>query len=184
MKPTGSALFINVAAFQVGWFACVWGAAHGLAWAGTATVIAVVLWHLLQAHRPGEEAALLLVVGLIGAVWDSASSSLGWTSFPSQTTAAGTAPYWMIALWPLFATTFNVSLRWLKPHLRLAALLGAVGGPISYYAGARLGALEFADLARGLLTEAVGWAVLMPLLLVLARRLDGMAQRPTVAHTA
>jgi hypothetical protein len=58
------------------------------------------------------------------------------------------APVWIIAMWAGFATLLHVALRWLLPHRWLAALLGAVGGPLAYYAGMRLGAVNFPDPAR------------------------------------
>jgi hypothetical protein len=58
----------------------------------------------------------------------------------------------------------------------LSAPLGAVGGPAAYYAGAQLGALEFAALGAGLGMIGVGWALIAPALLSAARRLDGYAQ--------
>jgi cell division protein FtsW (lipid II flippase) len=88
----------------------------------------------------------------------------------------GIAPYWMVAMWALFATTLNVSLRWLRPHVGLAALIGAVGGPAAYYAGARLGAIEFTVAGAAMAAIALGWAVLTPLLLRVAARLDGYAR--------
>jgi Protein of unknown function (DUF2878) len=42
-----------------------------------------------------------------------------------------------------FATTFHTSLSWLSSRYFLAAIFGAVGGPVGYYAGAQLGALHF-----------------------------------------
>ena len=82
----------------------------------------------------------------------------------------------MVALWAIFATTLNVSLRSLRPHRWLAALLGAIGGPVAYYAGARLGALEFGTPAPALAAIGIGWAILTPALLGTARRLDGCAR--------
>jgi non-ribosomal peptide synthetase component F len=83
----------------------------------------------------------------------------------------------MVALWAMFATTLNVSLRALRARPWLAAALGAAGGPLAYYAGARLGALQLADFHAGLAAIAVGWAWLTPLLLASARRNDGFARR-------
>ncbi|MDT8319119.1 MAG: DUF2878 family protein [Xanthomonadales bacterium] len=45
-------LFINFAAFQLGWFSCVLGAANGVAWIGPPVVLGVVVLHLAQAARP------------------------------------------------------------------------------------------------------------------------------------
>ncbi len=79
-------------------------------------------------------------------------------------------------MWGLFATILNVSLRWLRGRWVMAALFGAIGGPLAYYGGHRLGALEFGNEIVALLALAVGWAVFTPLLMSLATRFDGYAQ--------
>lgn len=168
----------NFVAFQLGWFAIVLGAAYGLPWAGTAAALAIVAWHLRRAARPGAELALVLAAAGVGALWDSLLAALGLVEFPNGTIVAGAAPYWMVALWMLFATTLNLSLAWLKRNLLLAAALGAIGGPLAYLAGARLGALVFVEQNAALGALAVGWALLTPLLVALARRYDGVARAP------
>jgi hypothetical protein len=82
----------------------------------------------------------------------------------------------MVAMWMSFATTFNVSLRWLKRRLGLAALLGMIAGPLAYYGGAQLGGVAFANPLASLLAVAGVWTLAMPLLLVIADRWDGMAE--------
>ncbi len=114
-----------------------------------------------------------MLAGLVGAVWDSALVAAGWLVYPSGTLIAGTAPYWIVALWIGFATTFNLSLRYFKQRLWLASLLGAVGGPLAFFAGERLGGVVFTDTTIALVALAVGWAVLMPMMMVAARRLNG-----------
>ena len=79
--------------------------------------------------------------------------------------------YWLVILWALFATTLNSSLRVLQSRPWIAAALGAAGGPLAYYAGASLGALQFLEPAAMLAALALGWALATPLLLSLARRL-------------
>jgi len=78
-----------------------------------------------------------------------------------------------VALWMLFATTLNVSLAWLKRSALLAALFGAIGGPLAYYGGAKLGALSFLAPTPALVALALGWGLLTPLLIKLALRFDG-----------
>ena len=50
------------------------------------------------------------------------------------------APAWILALWALFAIALREPLRWLHGRWPLAALLGALGGPLSYAGAERLGA--------------------------------------------
>jgi hypothetical protein len=172
-RSTGHVL-ANFAAFQIGWFACVLGGAHGAPWLGIAVTGLVVAWHLGTAARPSSEARLLVTAAALGVVWDSALVSLGWIAFTSGTLIAGAAPGWIVAMWVLFATTLNVSLNWLKGRDWLSALLGAVAGPLAYYAGAKLGAVHFPEPVLALGALALGWAVIMPLLMRLATRFDGV----------
>jgi hypothetical protein len=97
-------------------------------------------------------------------------------SYPGGQFAQGLAPYWIVAMWGLFATTLNLSMSWLRGRQWLAALLGAVGGPLAYLAGARLGGLQMPDPVLALAVQALGWAVLLPVLNRLAERLDGFSQ--------
>jgi hypothetical protein len=76
-------------------------------------------------------------------------------------------------MWLSFATTLNVSLRWLRKRLWTAAGFGAIGGPVSYFAGQQLGALQFVNNGAALAALAVGWGLVIPGLILLAERLDG-----------
>jgi len=166
-------LLLNVVAFQAGWFTTVLGAANDLPWLGLVVVLAVAALHLRSSRRPSVEARLLVAAMALGVLADSLLLATGWIAYPNGHWAPGLAPYWIVTLWALFATTLNVSLRWLRGRYLLAALFGAVGGPLSYLAGARLGAMNFIETLPAVAALAIAWAVLMPLLMGLAARLDG-----------
>jgi hypothetical protein len=168
-------ILINAATFQVGWLCCVLAGANQVPWLGTATALLIVIWHVLGANDGRKELSLILVAVCIGAAWDSLLVYAGWLQYPSGTLISGTAPHWIVAMWALFATTLNVSLRWLKNRPLPGAVLGAVAGPAAYYAGYKLGGVEFPDTATAMLVLAAGWAVLMPLLMSLSNRFDGRA---------
>lgn len=168
-------LFVNFAAFQVGWFACVLGGANSLALAGTLTVIAVVALHLYLSSNPATELWLLGWIAVIGTTWDSLVVTSGVMSYPSGNFLPGFAPHWIIAMWVLFGTTLNVSMGWLKGRPIIAAIMGGVGGPLAYLTGYKLGGVAIPDLALGLVVQSIGWAILMPLLTMLASTLDGVS---------
>ncbi len=172
----GSALrlLLNFVGFQCGWFGCVLGAARGWPGAGAAMAAAIVATHVLRAARPGMELRLILCAIAMGAVWDSALAATGWMTFTSGTLIDGLGPPWMLVLWALFAITLNVSLAWLKGRWLVAALLGAVSGPLSYWAGARLGALAFTEPGPALIALSAGWAIMTPLLVAAAQRFNGV----------
>jgi hypothetical protein len=166
-------LIVNLVAFQVGWFACVLGGAHQLPWLGVGVVSAVVALHLALSSNPIREAILLLLVGVLGAFWDGLLVRFGFLEYPSGMIQPWLAPVWIIAMWVSFATILNVSLWWLKGRWYLASLLGAIGGPLAYFAGYKLGAVQFPDFLVAMTVLAGGWSFLMPMSLWLARRFDG-----------
>ena len=172
-------LAVNFVAFQIGWFACVLGAANGLPWAGPLVVLAVIALHLSQVRRPLPELRLIGLAMALGLLVDSLLLATGWLSYPAGLWLSGPwqsslAPYWIVAMWALFATTLNVSMGWLRGRPLLAVLMGAVGGPLSYLAGEELGGIELTEPVAALSALAVAWAVAMPLLMKAAERLDGV----------
>jgi hypothetical protein len=82
-------------------------------------------------------------------------------------------PLWLVSMWALFATTLNVSLKWLKDRYVLAAVFGAIGGPVAYYAGHRIGAVDFYNTLNSMIAVGAGWAVIMPVLMLIANRYNG-----------
>lgn len=173
--PSRLRLVLNVIGFQFGWFAGVLGAAHERPWLGSAVVAAVVAAHLATALRPAVETRLVGVALLIGVTWETLLLAGGWIAYPSGQLWAAVAPLWIVMLWALFAITLNSSLAWLKGRLPVAAVFGAVGGPLAYWGGVRLGALVFVEPLPAVIALAVGWAVLTPLLVVLAGRFESHA---------
>lgn len=166
-------VLINLVAFKVAWVSTIFGGANGLPFIGPLAVAVAVTIHLWFAPIPRRELALILLTGAIGLVWDSALVSAGWLAYPTGNFIAGLAPYWILGMWMLFATTLNVSFRWLRSRLVLAAMMGAVFGPLSYFAGSSAGAVTLLQPVPALISLSLAWAMLMPGLIVLARSLDG-----------
>lgn len=168
-------IITNLALFQLGWLAAVLGGAHQLPWLGVAAVLGVITVHLQLAGRPVHELKLVGIAALIGFIWDSLLVALGWLTYPSGILLAGTAPYWIVAMWMNFATTLNVSLRWLRRRWLAPVLLGGIGGPLAYYTASKLGGVFFTEPVLALGALAIGWALLTPLLVIASERFDGFA---------
>ena len=173
MKQASYMSLANFILFQVGWFACVLGAANSIPWLGPLVVFVVVAVHLTLAHQPAEEIKLLLIGLLIGGVWDSYLVASGWLIYPTGMFSAYVAPYWILAMWVLFLTTLNVSLRWMKNQLILSACLGGLAGPLAYYAGFKLDAVVMNDPLMTSLIIGIGWFFIMPVLMLITRKHDG-----------
>jgi hypothetical protein len=80
------------------------------------------------------------------------------------------APPWMLALWLAFATTFRSSLAWLIAKPQWCALFGALGGPIAYVAGAKLGAISIPNYSLALPIIGLAWSIALATLSMMALR--------------
>ena len=164
----------NFLLFQAGWLSCVIGGASlDYTWAGVVVVAAIVAVHLVRADSIRNEVILIAITAIAGTAWDSSLMMAGLFSFTNGVLISGLVPLWLIAMWALFATTLNVSMKWMKNKYLLASVLGAIGGPIAYYAGHRIGAVDFSDTLTALLVVGAGWALIMPLLMALTTRFNG-----------
>jgi len=141
---------------------------------GVAFVLLLITAHMTRASQPFQELKLIAAVALIGAVWESVLVAIRLLSYPSGVLVQDVAPYWLVALWALFAAQFNTTYTWLKSRLAVAALLGAIAGPVSFHAGAALGAVKFERPWPAAAALALGWACLLPLIAVFSRRWDGV----------
>ncbi len=104
--------------------------------------------------------------------WARLLAVLGFIGYAPGPLPAPFAPLWVLALWVLLGTTLDVSLRWLRGRWWLAALLGAVTGPLAYLGGARLGALQLLRPTEAICAQAIGFGLLLPALVALSRRCD------------
>lgn len=168
-------LILNFAAFQIGWFSSVIGGAQQMPWLGPLAVLIAIAIHFYLARRPMQELLLILSCACIGAAFDSLLVASGWVEYKSGLLSESLAPYWIITLWMLFATTLNVSMRWLRGRDALAMVFGLIGGPLSYLAGQKLGGITLVNEPAALLALGIGWAAIMPVLLRLSAMFDGIS---------
>lgn len=171
---------INFALFYVGWMACVAGAGQGVAWLGPVLMVPLLGVQYWLTPNLKQEVRFLAILGVLGLGLDSVFSVSGVLAYVPFPWPPPVAPLWIGALWVLFGTTLGRSLAWLGQKPWLAVLLGLIGGPGSYLAGERLGAVSFGlPLPLSLLVIGLGWAIAMPLLY----RLHGWLA-PEVAEAA
>lgn len=165
---------------QLGWLVCVVSAARGYGWIGCAAVAVLAAGHLRLTRHPAREARFVILVTLLGWIWESIMRQTGFITYPSGGHLSWAAPYWMAGLWALFALQINTLLYWLRPYPLLGALLGAVGGALSFRAGALLGAVHFVHAGYAYALLATGWAVILPGLIWLGATLcQGHAEATT-----
>ena len=175
---------VNFAMFYVGWLACVAGAGRGRLWLGPIVMAVFLVAHLILTRDRAQEATLAVAIGLFGFSMDTLQASAGLFAFAGTSVLPWLCPPWMVALWMLFATTLNSSMSWLAGRHRLAALLGAACGPLSYAAGASFGAIKLQpNEIVSLVGIAVVWALAMPAVLVLREVLCRRGADQPPAHS-
>lgn len=166
MKTWLGSPILNFVLFQGCWLACARGEGWGYPWLGP---LAVLLFLGVESLRCPPRVLWGLAVGAagLGLGLDQGLVWLGALDFSqSEALKLLDTPVWMVALWANFAAALLGSLSWLGKRYGLGAVMGLVGGPLAYYAGAELGALVLvAPLWQALLWVGLEWALAMPLLM-------------------
>lgn len=161
----------NFIQFQICWFALVLSGAAGHAWTGIAVSLALMASHLALQAKPNEW-LLLLIAGATGWLWETALHLTGLLTYPHWSEHYFVAPLWLAMLWVIFASTLLHSLCWLQGRWIACVMFGAVGGPLAFLAGEKLGAVVFANTSLALVVLAVAWAILTPTALFAANQVS------------
>jgi hypothetical protein len=148
---------LNLAVFQVFWFSCVLGG-------NFVAVTSLLCYGLLYSRlvgNPLKQWRVLLAILLCGGAVDTMMSYANIITF----SVAGSVPVWLGCLWLGFASLFFHGLQWLRKFtLPMIASLGAILGPVTYWAGALLsGNILPAGLTLFFISYAIAWALLLPL---------------------
>ena len=163
----------SLALFHCGWFCCVLGAAYGFPWLGPLYVSVWLVWKVAGKRSKPGEALFILLAAIVGYALDSTLFLAGVLLETGQDSFGWPAPLWMVCLWPNLAGALGGCLGFLRRRYIPGCVAGAIGGPMAYFAGRQLGAIDLADpLVVSLAAIAVEWAIAMPLLLFLAARLS------------
>lgn len=177
----GLGIAINVAAFQALWTLAVFGAGKPWWWVAPALIGLSMAGQLRLSPLPGREAVLILAGACVGTSADWLAMACG-MFHPS---AASRTEFLILffALWVNFGTTLRPSLAWMWHRPLLAAALGAVGGPCTYWAGSRIGAISLTEPQwKGLAWAAAQYAIAVPAWMLAAHRVSaahtGTGHRP------
>lgn len=173
-------ILLNIVLSYVAWFAVAMLAASGHFWLAVLPSLAAVAFHIaiVRPQCRWPELLLSFIAIPIGLAVETIHMLAGATSYADGASFMGLPPAYMIGLWMAFATLINTSLGWLKTRLGLAAMVGAVASPLSYFAGAKLGAVMLADpVWQSLAIIGAVWAVAFPVLVVAGRRTSAWSQR-------
>ena len=137
----------NIISANIGWLACVFGAASGHHWLGLLVVGILFMIHItaIERHRIRLIFSVAFASVLIGFLTDTALILLGTVEPNRWFMPAPFTTLWDLVIWANFSLTLNLSLRFLQKRPFSAAVLGALFAPGTYFAAGRLGALYFSE---------------------------------------
>ena len=171
-------LVANFILFQIAWFACVLGAAKAMPWTGVGVTFIILCWHFYHTKQAKAEIALMLAALFIGGVFDQSMLTSRLIEYQAHGWSNWLAPVWILALWLAFATTLNASLAWMQGRYLVCMLFGAAGGPLAYLGAEKIGAISLLGNAA-YIALSLSWAVVTPLLVYLAAKLNGFKSEAT-----
>jgi len=162
--------WVILIAHQVVWFCAVIGAGLGQVWPGVLATAAFAAWRLTATPRRDVELKLVVTAFTLGLLLQIAWVDGGLVRYAAPWPLP-VVPAWLMALWVAFGLTIVPLFGFLHVRPLVAALFGAMGGPLAWLGAAR--GWHAATLAQPLwqtmLALAVGWAIAFPTLTSLAR---------------
>ena len=165
---------VNFLLYQVGWLACVCGAAQNRPGLGLASASTLLLGHLILSYDRSRQLTLIFVAAIIGLSVESVLSWVGVYQFTSGQPVSWLPPPWIIIMWMQFATLLPFCLSWLRSRYLLSAFLGMTGGPLAFLGGESLGAIIILPPRWShMILLALFWSLAMPVLLYATDRLFG-----------
>ena len=171
--PVSKMIFkiINFVLFQAGWFIGVLGASYNQTYLALTLSIVILLVHFAIIKNRILELKLIIIAGLIGLLFDGALLNFDLIIYNDPGLPYPLTPIWIVMLLMFFAMTLNHSLAWLRQKIYISILFGALGGPLAYIAGEKLGAITLLS-TNSIIILSIGWAFITPVLLIIANRLN------------
>ena len=170
--------------FQLVWLSTIMGVANDVPWLGAPVLALFVVAHYFLSPTAKADYLAAAIAMPIGFFIETAYIRSGLLDYKFASLGSELAPIWIVWLWANLALTMNNCLGWLHGRVALAAGAGIVAGPLTYLAGARLGAAELGtEIAPAFAAFAVSWAVLVPVLLVIASRTRTWTAQHPIAGT-
>lgn len=147
----------NLLMFQISWFSAAFLTAYA-----SLIIALLLLVHFALTPTPREDSKLMLLA-IVGMAIDTLHLLIG--TFAAEQSFF---PLWLILLWVMFCISFNHSLAWFTQRsYGLLAVVGAIGGTLSYWGGIQSGALTTAQPTSFVISILLlTWALLFPSLVI------------------
>jgi hypothetical protein len=161
---------LNYVLFQALWAITIYGVTIGNNWLAPSSLLVVLIANYIISANFKADLLLTFLAVMLGLAIETTLVQFHMLDYAQPLPFKQLAPFWTLILWANFALTMNGCLQWLQGRYFSAAILGALGGPLSYFAGIEFDAATTGVAMAILLTViAAIYAVTTPLLLLLAK---------------
>lgn len=161
---------LNSLIFYLLWGFTVLRAAAGDPYTGSLLILALAAIYLLLTPNRLKELQFFFLLTLLGTGIDSLWASCKLIYYHNGYSCPSLAPFWVSALWLLFAYAISTSLYWMTRYLPLAVLCGMIGGPLTYLASFKMGAGTPAQpLPLIMIILSIAWGLIFPAALLLRK---------------
>ncbi|WP_196139941.1 DUF2878 domain-containing protein [Aliikangiella sp. G2MR2-5] len=127
--------WVSMLAFDIGWGLIVFGVNDGAYWFVLPGILAYSIADFIYSERRANYFGLILGILIVGCLADFMMAKLDLIRFAGE----ATLPVWMSFLWLLFSVTFaNNYYPLIIRKYWLVLMVGALGGPFSYFAATQL----------------------------------------------
>ncbi len=177
MKLQSENLWLNAIGFQAIWWLAVLYREQSVP-----VIMALVALHFYGLSRDRlKEVKLVLGLSLVGIAADWVFVENKFIGFPNHVGI----PLYLVALWLGFSSTVLHSLSWVFKLPVLAFVLGSIGGPLSYFAAGKLGAIEIlVPTSEAMVALGAFWSVLFLAISVGMKRLSKQKPEPEKLQVA
>lgn len=130
---------VNFVWFQTIWFIAIFYQNQFLS-----LIIILLVLHFVFSSCRLNDLVLVLAIACYGTAVDGMLRYWGFFVFSPE--PSWFVPLWLVALWSAFGLMLRNSLGYLFGRYLIAAILGAISGPLSYFAGVNAGAVVISSL--------------------------------------
>jgi hypothetical protein len=180
-NPSDSKLlrFMFAISIYVGWYGCAYSGQNDLG--PLSIVFPILTWILLfrTVKLSRLELRKFFVLFIVGVLFDFISAKQNLLTITGEEKVF-LLPIWLLSMWLIFVASLPLLKSLLKKRYYLAALLGAIFGPLSYYTGTKFKIL-FYNNNTAIIIYVIFWAIYFPCALYwLEPKKEGQSNAATV----
>ena len=158
--------------FKICWIMCAFSTKWGLPYLGPIITLIFILIHLIIVKFKLRDIKIISLAIVLGLIIDSIFFQFQLIEYEGGVLSKlKIAPFWILSMWGGFAVTLLYTLNTIKKRYAISALIGIIGGPLSYNACVQIGSITING-SIAYVSLAISWGLIIPLLFYIINQLD------------